>query len=210
MRRRPDACFGHPGLRSLHAGFTSPSGLRSPEQAGSIARAAPPPGVTGRLRGRKPRAAPATGGCQEKTARGRIFRAAVSHAQHQRAEAREAKTGMMPVFRVQTGAAHATSPGRLLRPSWQSCSARQMRGGSIRVSRGSGLPTPSRRTLAAVILTFAPSETTALSPSWLRLPSTPARGDGQTLAEFTPSTAQQRTPRADEAEATPTRATSVI
>ena len=41
VRRRTDACYGHPGLRSLHAGFSSPSGLRLPAQAGSIARAAP-------------------------------------------------------------------------------------------------------------------------------------------------------------------------
>jgi len=54
----------------------------------------------------------------------------------------------------------------------------------IGVLRGSGVPTLSRRTLASVLLTFARSEVSALSPSGLRWPPTPARGRGHPLAEF--------------------------
>ena len=64
------------------------------------------------------------------------------------------------------------------------------------VYRRSGLPTPSRRTLTAVILTSVRSEVSALSPSRLRWPPTPSRGHGQPLAEFSsqPRMSEPRVP----------------
>jgi hypothetical protein len=75
---------------------------------------------------------------------------------------------------------------RTFAPALRAFAQRVRHGGQLtwssNVSCGSGPPTPSRRTLATVILTFARSEVSALSPSWLRWPPTPARGDGRPLA----------------------------
>jgi hypothetical protein len=61
-----------------------------------------------------PRAAPATGGCQEKTARSRVFREAVSHAQHQQPEVAKKKRHEA-VFFVKPLATRSTSNRRLPR-----------------------------------------------------------------------------------------------
>ena len=56
--------------------------------------------------------------------------------------------------------------------------------GNTDVQRGSGLPVPCRRTLAAALQAFARSKLPALRHPWLRWPATPALRARAPLPEY--------------------------